>query len=480
MKMLAREMLSEEQSAVLKQAADFLLNKNRTPEPVFLTGPGGVGKSSVLQFFLEDCFSSGFTPILTAPTHVARERLLGMHPDVEPITIQSFMSFSAVSHAYGDSKFGFADKQTENSKFNYINNILVVDESSMLTDEFVNKIIEKTQGRVLFVGDIAQIPPVVENDFDRTRILTEEECTPGVIRMVSNVLELTKCFRQDEASSLFQVCSLLRESIFTGECLDYYHTPSLLIKKIDEIIKDIDDKSVYTNIKTEKIPEFLVRSANPVFLAYGNPTVNAVQRSLPEWYKEGGKALTSGPILNVHKAGDGNKLKTEMVLGNNTHVKIQTLEKRAFEKFGLMFDSVVIDGVQAFVPSDVNGFDKSVEGLKKSAKLNEKNKNKSSFNEETALCNLSLSKLLGKTVILRDARVSTVHRAQGSQWAKSIVCLNNILFSGRNMNQNNDKKDVYRKIIAMKILYTAFSRAKQTLIINQHFDKNRIKRYDND
>lgn len=471
-------MLSEEQSLCLKRAGGILLNKKRDPEPVFLTGPGGVGKSSVLQIFLEDCFGAGFKPVLTAPTHVARERLLGMHPDIEPITIQSFMSYSAVSHAYGNSKFGFTDKQTENSKFDWNNNILIADESSMLTDEFVSKIIEKTRGRVLFVGDIAQIPPVVENDYDRTRILTEEECTPGVIRMVNNVLELTKCFRQDEASSLFHVCTLLRESIFTGKCLDYYHSPSLLISKIDEIIKDIGDKSVYTNIKTEKIPEFLVKSANPVFLAYGNPTVNAVQRSLPEWYVEGGKGITNGPILNVHKAGDGNKLITDMILGNNAHVKIQSLEKKAFEKFGLMFDSVVIDGVQAFVPSDVNGFEKAVEELKKSAKLNEKNRSKSSFNEETTLCNWSLSKLLGKTVILRDARISTVHRAQGSQWTKSIVCLNNILFSGRNMNQNNDKKDVFRKIIAMKILYTAMSRAKQTLIINQYFDKKKIRPYD--
>lgn len=476
--MLTREMLSEEQSAVLKQAADFLLNKKRTPEPVFLTGQGGSGKSSVLQIFLEDCFAAGFSPILTAPTHVARERLLGMHPDVTPITIQSFMSYSAVNHAYGDTKFGFTDKQTENSKFDSLTNILILDESSMLTDEFVSAIIEKTKGRVLFVGDIAQIPPVVENDFDRTRILTEEECTPGVIRMVDNVLELTKCFRQNEASSLFHVCTLLRESIFTGECLDYYHSPSLLIRKMDEIIKDIGDKSVYTNIKTEKIPEFLVKSANPVFLAYGNPTVNAVQRSLPEWYKEGGKALTNGPVLNVHK--DGIKLKTEMVLGNNTHVKIQSLEKKAFDKFGVMFDSVIIDGVQALVPSDVNSFDDAVEVLKKTAKLNEKNSGKSSWDEETSLSNLSLSRLLGKVVILRDARTSTVHRAQGSQWQKSIVSLNNILFAGRNMNQNNDKKDVFRKIIAMKMLYTAFSRAKDVLIINQNFDKRRISNYDND
>jgi len=467
---ITKEMLSDEQSLALKKIGELLFGD--VAKPVFLTAGAGFGKSSIVGIFLQDCFDSGFVPILTAPTHVAKDRLEGLHPECAPITIQSFLSYSVISHNYAKSEFGFTGKNTEASQFDVNKNVLIVDEVSMLTDEFINEILRKTKGRVLFVGDIAQIPPVISGDFDRTKILTEEESTPGVIRKVENVIELTTPFRQSANSSLYHVCSMLRESIFTGECIDYYHNPVKMMKKIDEIINDIGDKSVFTNIKTEQIKPFLVKYSGSVFIAYGNPTVDAVQRVLPEWYRVGGRAMTNGCIMNLSR--NNGKMKGEIVIGNNTDVEIKELEKRALTKWDIDFDSISIDGVQAFVPSISEEFDKKLDELRASAKINEKNRGKSTFDEDKQLSNWSLSAFMSKVVVLRDARVSTVHRAQGLQWDRSIVAMNNILFSGKNMNPDRDSKDIFRKIVAMKMLYTAISRPKKTLVINRHFDKRRV------
>ena len=65
---------------------------------------------------------------------------------------------------------------------------------------------------------------------------------------------------------------------------------------------------------------------------------------------------------------------------------------------------------------------------------------------------------------IREGRVSTVHRAQGMEWKHVIIAYDNIMFAGKNLTKGKRVKDDHRKIIAMKLLYTAISRAREKVV----------------
>lgn len=193
--------LSEQQQRVIELVAQR--------ENVFMTGPGGTGKSHVIRTVIKREQDAGRSVKVTAPTGVAAVNIDG-------ITLHSFIA---------------KDKPTD---------LLIIDEISMVTpDMFINEIVSRGPQQVrgdgdgerkpvlwkqlLLSGDFLQLPPVdpeKEITLDRKRKLTAKPTfvfeTEQWGRIVNETVVLTRSYRQNEDTSFFDMLQRLR----VGECSD--------------------------------------------------------------------------------------------------------------------------------------------------------------------------------------------------------------------------------------------------------------------
>jgi ATP-dependent exoDNAse (exonuclease V) alpha subunit len=138
---------------------DLALKELKSSENIFFTGPGGTGKSYVINKFIEYCNSEGLKVLVTAPTGIAAINIGG-------ITMHS--AFAIPIPAYGhdneDVDLGIIKKI---SKFD----VIIIDEISMCRNdafEYFYKIIKAVENvgkkhlQVIVVGDFYQLPPVLK------------------------------------------------------------------------------------------------------------------------------------------------------------------------------------------------------------------------------------------------------------------------------------------------------------------------------
>lgn len=131
-------------------------------ENIFLTGNAGTGKSTLLDHFRN---STGKNIAVVAPTGVAA---LNVHGE----TIHSFFGFSP---SITPEKAAQDAKRTKKSKIYNALEVLVVDEISMVRADLLDSIdvflrtVRRKMGpfggvRLIMVGDLHQLPPVVTNN----------------------------------------------------------------------------------------------------------------------------------------------------------------------------------------------------------------------------------------------------------------------------------------------------------------------------
>ena len=124
-----------------------------------LTGGAGTGKTTVLSIFcnLPEIKDNGV--LLLAPTGKAAVRLkesMGENAsNFETYNIAQFLSKSA-RFSFENMKYILSDKDAN------VPETVIVDESSMLTEEMFGTLIQaiKTARRIIFVGDSNQLPPI--------------------------------------------------------------------------------------------------------------------------------------------------------------------------------------------------------------------------------------------------------------------------------------------------------------------------------
>lgn len=208
--------LSEEQDKALKELIHHVLM--RSNKPITLSGFAGVGKSSLIKYlelYLEKRLPNKFNFVYAAPTHAATV-YLGLNLGYLPYTIQSII-VTKYDNKYKEWVKCFSSKFL--SAINQIMyNILVVDESSMLSceDVFVlSQLAEKSNIQLIFLGDKAQLPEITTkkhktispvftdfkqvkltkvqrtNDNDILKVLTEIRTNPnGILPIVPNTERL--------------------------------------------------------------------------------------------------------------------------------------------------------------------------------------------------------------------------------------------------------------------------------------------------
>lgn len=158
--------LNKEQEAALLKLEEFYNDPKKFNNEMTLIGYAGTGKTSIMALFDKWLNKGWFGPniVYTAPTHRANAVTKLKNPKINVLTLHSLfgfgpeVDFEGMDYDVKDLQFA----QTRNGKIEH-NQILIVDESSMITDELYEYLSEQKKKynlKVIYMGDPGQLGPV--------------------------------------------------------------------------------------------------------------------------------------------------------------------------------------------------------------------------------------------------------------------------------------------------------------------------------
>lgn len=323
--------LGIEQEAALKKLIDFV-KKGNTLNAMTLQGAAGTGKTAVIGY-LQKFLGNRYTFAYMAPTHAATAELgfatakTGSHQ--LPATVASSLTFNPVKGNVFSQKI---------SKRLGLNPVIVVDESSMLDNEDIKKLVEATNdagGRIIFLGDEKQIPKVTKGEDmdDMELLLTGGSSTKNVSPVFTKFDKavMTKIFRQSNNSLLSLLAAVREQTDFKLFRVPNSNSVKFLNKREynQELEKDIETDAentvvvAYTNdaVKGEnkKIRSTLGRTGETVvgdilmgYLGYATKQIekgdvaNSISYTLTGIDKEGSTVnltMKSDKLVRLQKLG---------------------------------------------------------------------------------------------------------------------------------------------------------------------------------
>ena len=395
-----------------------------TDEPYFvLRGYAGAGKTYLLQLLVQN----NKDILFTAPTNKAA-KVLNKAVKCKTATTYSALGIRMVQNE--DSlDLKFSDTPPEIPQ----NSILVVDECSMVGRLLYNFIVqtqERTECKVLFVGDPAQLPPVGE-ERSRTWKATEDKKCRAFLKQI---------MRYD--NELLALATAIRDSI---EEQDF---------RISVTNNNDGYQGVFKHDRERDFSQHLLQFKNPTdwqtrkVVAWRNKTVNEYNARIRETFKftdpyhVGDVLLVSDPI---EENGDIIASVDEEFIVTDVHS-----DSRRVEHLGQTFDipvhrlSVTGDmDITLYVAKDDRDLSRILE-----AKAEIARSTNNSHARRAAWKDFWETKSLFHRV--RYGYALTAHRAQGSTYADVYVDKRDIL-----LNQN--KREAFR------CLYVAVTRASNSV-----------------
>ncbi len=203
------------------------LNAALAGHSIFLTGPGGTGKSEVVKQIVASLRARGDGVVVGASTGIAAVAIGGM-------TIHSIIGLGiARNRAEAMRRMGVDTKSKAQDRLNSVKT-LVVDEVSMLSGDFIdmldwwlNMVRDHEPGRfqpfggyqMIFVGDFLQLPPVIrDSDKVEKRYAFEADAwkNGGIVEVYLN-----ESHRQADPDLYRHLC-LIRRGIVTEETVDFF------------------------------------------------------------------------------------------------------------------------------------------------------------------------------------------------------------------------------------------------------------------
>ena len=172
-----------------------------------LSGSAGVGKTFVTAKLVEEFIKREYRILLTTPTHkslsVAKYMINSNNIHVNAKTLQSYLDLRLDTDYLRGTKTFTRDKKADMHDYEKNLDILIVDESSMVSNEllkFIEENLEQNKLKtVLFIGDQYQLPPI-------------DEAQNGVVSLPKQY-QLTEIVRQAKDSYVKMIANELKECI---------------------------------------------------------------------------------------------------------------------------------------------------------------------------------------------------------------------------------------------------------------------------
>ena len=151
---------TQDQEQLIHLLANYLSSDNRK-DVFIIRGYAGTGKTTIIGAVVKYLRTKKTRVVLLAPTGRAA-KVMSQYSSIPAYTIHKFI------YQVGESDFGGVQFFRKTNK--HKNTVFIVDESSMISDkqdgytnilnDLVEYVNESENNRIIFVGDIAQLPPV--------------------------------------------------------------------------------------------------------------------------------------------------------------------------------------------------------------------------------------------------------------------------------------------------------------------------------
>ena len=208
--------LTEEQQEVVNKFGDFLLDPNE--RLLIIQGHSGCGKTSIIESLVNKASSCDLDLLLGATTNKATNVLNELLTDAKARTILPILHLTLKKN-YSTGKLD----TIKTKKWKPItNSLLILDESSMLSDD-VFELMRKTMignSKIVLIGDIYQLAPVKNASQKVPTVPVMERLLhkvptivmTTVMRHKGSILEASAAFRKTVETGIFKNI-LLAENI---------------------------------------------------------------------------------------------------------------------------------------------------------------------------------------------------------------------------------------------------------------------------
>ncbi len=246
---------TKEQLVFFEKFSEFISGEEN--EVFILKGYAGTGKTSLTKTIVKVLRKKKYNVVLLAPTGRAA-KVLSNYSGKKAFTIHSHI------YRIKNDKSGAAFLLKKNK---LKNTLFIIDEASMITNQAVNSkgisggvlmddlfqyVFQlKSQNKILFIGDVAQLPPV---HLEISPALDQHYINFNYCKEVDD-FELTEVVRQEECSTIVKNATRIREFIAEKK----YHL-QLNTSKIDfeRFTDGYDVENALVNNLTQNLDETLI------------------------------------------------------------------------------------------------------------------------------------------------------------------------------------------------------------------------------
>lgn len=452
--------LNKGQSKCYSELINFI--QSDTGEMILLQGYAGTGKTYLITKFIEYVMKTRRHQMIamTAPTNkavkVLRKASKVKSDRITFATIHSLLGLREEITEEGDQIFvaGWTD---EPSVVNF--RFLIVDEVSMLNDDLFLKIAPyacstRNKIKIIFVGDSAQIPPVMRHDCIPFLDDRREEFK---IRMI----ELTEIMRQKSGNPIIETSFTIRQNLcaihlpIDRSCVSEIHNGVININTSDQANRDWLISMLENYFTSDK---FRADSDYSKVLAWTNKAVARMNKLIRGMiYKGeklnkimiGEKLIANKPIVEITK---GEKI---ILFSTNDEFEVVSYEVLTDNRFFFYYDTIVeetlIVGVKVKKKIKILHEDSQIEFEKKLSEIK-----KEAVSEFDPVKKKSAWRyyydFMGSYANINYNYAISCHKSQGSSYQNVFVLEDDI-------DQNN--KIVERN----RIKYTAVTRASEKLFL---------------
>ena len=254
-------LLNNQQQKALEALDRFILSKH---EKVFvLEGFAGTGKTTVItqlissrKFFSKDVVMSATT---NKAVSVLQNMFGAIYEHVDFKTIHKLCKIKRQISNDGDVFFNLNENPDDPSKKKnvYYYDIIIIDECSMISKKILSILISlsrKIKGKIIFIGDSYQLPPVNENISDVFNLKVNKISLSHIVRCSDNVVKFSESIRNSIDTNV---------NISTKGCKgEHFKTYKNGAKWLDHYISsfDVGNNDVllaYTNQRCKEINNYI-------------------------------------------------------------------------------------------------------------------------------------------------------------------------------------------------------------------------------